>query len=82
MSILTKPMLLRHIHSIEELPAVKCDCCHREERASEVNVTKSEWLRAANLVGWRSIEAEQFCFDSVCPECVDGLMSDSVKEAV
>ena len=82
MSMLTKPMLLSHIHSIEELPAVKCDCCKREECASEVNITKTEWLHAANRVGWRSVEAEQFSFDSVCPNCVDGLMTDNVKEAV
>ncbi|MBQ4860486.1 hypothetical protein J8L98_02110 [Pseudoalteromonas sp. MMG013] len=82
MSVLAKPMLLSHIHSVEKLPNVKCMCCKREERASEVNITKTEWLHAANRVGWRAIEAEQFSFESVCPECVDSFMSDNVKEAV
>ncbi|KZN57627.1 hypothetical protein N473_07055 [Pseudoalteromonas luteoviolacea CPMOR-1] len=62
-------------------PRLKCDCCKRIDRPLHTGITQTDWLKAANAVGWRHVTHEAFDFDSVCPTCVAEFTAE-VKEAV
>ncbi|WP_419149691.1 hypothetical protein [Pseudoalteromonas 'SMAR'] len=70
MSLLTEPVESCEVQVIDGKPAVTCQCCKHQERATQPGVTKAMWLHAANHIGWRHVKSEAFDIDVVCPECV------------
>ncbi|KAA1165773.1 hypothetical protein EU508_00535 [Pseudoalteromonas fuliginea] len=62
----------------EKLPKIACACCRKSEQSSKA-MAPSEWLYAANFVGWRKVITDGTTLSPVCPHCVDEM--DAVAEA-